>query len=423
MFFNKNKNKEELKEEPLNYWEKESHMLAVPENPTKELLDTVSDRVSEIEGVKIISKNDLTDKAPGKIKLSYENEEFEIGYYPSGFSLPEIYIKNYYFSENELEKLRNAKTSLTIFMKFNKDSKKSYHLQLKIALAMIPDMIGLMDESAEKMIPASWVKMAANSKVCPGSNDLFTVQAVSDDKGEVWLHTHGLSRCGVTELEILQSDKKNYNNHYNLLTTFASYLLDKKDNYNGSAYIGFLSNRQPLVVTYVPWTKGLNEYKNLNLGGMEDRKEGHKSKTSIIFVYKNEEDEKQGKLTPVSEFDNLLGDNPIFFISDEETARMKALAAERFNFVKETANKEENEIIIKIGLPIEGDKTNCEHIWFELIEFDGDKFKAKLTQKPYNVKNIQKGDERWYTVEDVTDWLIYTPNFTINPGSAYLLMQ
>lgn len=423
MFFNKNKNKEELKEEPLNYWEKESYMLAVPENPTKELLDTVSDRVSEIEGVKIISKNDLTDKAPGKIKLSYENEEFEIGYYPSGFSFPEIYIKNYYFSENELEKLRNAKTSLTIFMKFNKDSKKSYHLQLKIALAMIPDMIGLMDESAEKMIPASWVKMAANSKVCPGSNDLFTVQAVSDDKGEVWLHTHGLSRCGVTELEILQSDKKNYNNHYNLLTTFASYLLDKKDNYNGSAYIGFLSNRQPLVVTYVPWTKGLNEYKNLNLGGMEDRKEGHKSKTSIIFVYKNEEDEKQGKLTPVSEFDNLLGDNPIFFISDEETARMKALAAERFNFVKETANKEENEIIIKIGLPIEGDKTNCEHIWFELIEFDGDKFKAKLTQKPYNVKNIQKGDERWYTVEDVTDWLIYTPNFTINPGSAYLLMQ
>lgn len=426
MFFNKNKNNskdEELKEQPLGYWEKESYMLVVPENPTEELLDKVSERVAKIEGVKIISKNDLTDKEPGKIKLSYENEEYEIGYYPSGFSVPEMYIKNYYFSDNELEKLRNAKASLTIFMKFNKDSKKSYHLQLKLALAMVPDMIGLMDESAEKMIPTSWVEMAANSKVLPGANDLFTVQAVSGDKGEVWLHTHGLCRCGLTELEILQSDKENYNNHYNLLTTFASYLLDKKDNYKNSAYIGFLSNRQPIVATCIPWTNGLKEYKNLILGNTDDRKDGHNSKTSIIFVYKNEEDEKQGKLTAVSEFDDLLADNPVFFISDEETARMKALAAERFNFVKEAASKEENKVILKIGLPIEGDKSNCEHIWFELIEFDGDKFKAKLTQEPYNVEGIQKGDENWYTVEDVTDWLIYTPNFTVNPGNAYLLMQ
>lgn len=420
MFFSKNKI-QELKEEPLGYWEKESYMQIVPENPTRELLDSVCERVANIDGVEIIKQNKLTEKEPGMIKLKYENEEYEIGYHPSKFSLLQMYInKNYYFSEDELKKLKNAEVALIIYMKFNKNSKKSYHLQLKIALAMVPDMIGLMDESAEKMLPPTWVRMTANSKVLPGANDLFTVQAVSNDKGEVWLHTHGLCRCGVTELEILQSDKENYNNHYNLISTFASYLIDKKEAYDKSAYIGVLCNKQPVVATYVSWTKGLGEYKKLNLGSIEDRKEGHKSKTSIIFIYKSEEDEKNGKLTKVSEFNDLWGDNPIFFISDEETARMKALAEERFNYVKQQSKNKENKIIIKIGLPIDS-KENREHIWFELIEFEGDKFKAKLLQEPYNVDNIHEGDERWYAIEDITDWIIYTPNFTINPGNAYML--
>jgi len=68
------------------------------------------------------------------------------GYYPSKFSMPEMYInKRYYFREEELEKLRNANMALTIFMKFGESPKKSYHFQLKLALAMIPNLIGIMD--------------------------------------------------------------------------------------------------------------------------------------------------------------------------------------------------------------------------------------------------------------------------------------
>ena len=415
MNFNK-----KLKEEPLGYWEKESYMLIVPKVPNKDLLEDVAKRISNIDDVNIIEEQRLGEKNPGKIKLSYENEEYEIGYYPSKFSLPEMYIKNYYFSDEEIEELREAKAALTIFMKFNNNPKKSYQLQLKLALAMVPNMIGLMDESAEKMLPVEWVKMTANSKTLPSSNDLYTVQAVSNDNGEIWLHTHGLCRCGITELEILQSNKENYNNHYNLITTFAGYLMEQKEKYKKSAYIGILSNRSPIVVTYISWTKALEEYKNLNLGSALDRKNGHNSKTSVIFIYKNENDEKQEKITKVSDYDKLWGDNPIFFISNEETERMKIVAMERFNFVREAAKKKENKIIIKIGLKInESDK--FEHTWFELIEFEGEEFRAKLLQEPYNVKDIHKGDERLYTVKNVTDWVIYTPNFTVVPGNVYLL--
>lgn len=426
MFFKKQK-KETLEEAPLGYWEEQSYMSIIPKEQSENPLVGMFDRIENIEGLEIIEKKGLTIENPGYLKLQYENEEYEIGFYPNNFELQPFYITTaYHFEKEELEELKKAEKAMTIFMKFQKDSKKSYHLQLKIAQAIVPNMLALLDESAEKILPSRWVFMAASSNIVPSANDLYSVQAVINENNEVWLHTHGLCRCGLTELEILQSDKEHYNQHYNLISTFASFLIDKNSEFNyleNSAYIGILLDRTPVVVTCLSWTKALKEYPNNILGGLKDREQGHNSKTSIIFLYKSEEDEKQKILSKVSIYNNLWGDNPIFFISNEETARMKALAIERFHFVKEQFENKENKIIIKIGLKTNGnDNYDLEHIWFELLEFKKDKFKAKLTQEPYNVDNMHTGDEAWFTVDDVTDWVIYTKEKMITPGNSYLLI-
>ena len=174
--------------------------------------------------------------------------------------------------------------------------------------------------------------------------------------------------------------------------------------------MAFIGQSAPNIRKKMQWIEGLQDYTIRDVV-----KEAEK-----VYHKREVEDEKQEKVTKVSEFDKLWGDNPIFFISNEETARMKALATERFDFVKEAAKNKENKIIIKIGLPVDNEG-NFEHIWFELIEFEGDNFRAKLTQEPYNVDNIHEGDERVYTVKDVTDWIIYTPDFAVNPSNAYLL--
>ena len=426
MFNKKKKGKvlEFLKEEPLGYWEEKSYMIAIPKDETRNMLENIFEKINSIDGVQI-KRKDFSIEQGGEATLIYDKEEYEVGFYVSDFAFHEMLsVQSYYFSEKEMEDLRKASKALTVFMKFNKDAQKSYHLQLKLIIAMVPDLLAILDESAEKLICSRWAKMAAESKTAPGPNDMYLVQAVSDEKGEVWLHTHGLCRCGVTELEILQSDKENYNNHYNLITTFASRLLDKKEEFipkESSAYIGRMSNDQPIVVTYLSWVEGLKEYKNPKLGGVLDRKEGHNSKTGIIFIYKNEYDEENRKVSRITEYNSTLGDNPIYFLSNEETARMKKLAIERFKFVKEQSENKENKVIIKIGLHQTDDENEFEHIWFELMEFDGEKFKAKLLQEPYFVKNMHQNDEGWYTVEDVTDWVIYTPKYSVTPNTAYLL--
>ena len=156
------------------------------------------------------------------------------------------------------------------------------------------------------------------------------------------------------------------------------------------------------------------------MGGEKDRQSGHNSWTSIVFLYKSEKDEEKGKVSKITDYNQLWGDNPIFFISNEETSRMKALAIERFNYVKESFKNKENKILIKVGLPLE-EKGQFEHIWFELLELKENKFKAKLTQEPYDVKDLHTGDEAWYTTQEITDWIIYTKDFAVNPNNAYLL--
>jgi len=309
-----------------------------------------------------------------------------------------------------------------IFMEFKNNPKKSYHLQLKLALALIPDCIGVLDESAERMLPVRWVNLTAKSKVLPSAKDMFIVQAVQGKNNEVWLHTHGLNRCGLTELEILDSNQEHYEQHYHLILTYAMYLIDKSEEFDprmSSAYIGRLINGYPVVVTCKSWTEGVLEYKKLTLGNIKDRENGHNGKTSVIFLYQSEQAEENGVLSKVSIYDDLWGDNPLFFFSDEETNRMAQVARERFKYVKENAQKEKNTVLIKMGLEVPNG--GYEHIWFELLEMKGDKFKAKLTQEPYDIPNIHTGDIAWYTINQVTDWIIYTKEMEITPNSAYLL--
>lgn len=413
-----------IKEAPLNYWEEKSFMLVIPANNNEDYLNNCFERISAIKGVKIKDKDFVVEKGLIRLILEYEDEEYEVGVYPGGISVPEYYLsKSFFFSEEEKEAILKAQKSLTIFMKFSDNYKKSYHLQLKLVVAMVPDLIGVMDESAEKMLPAKWVFMTAESNVLPNPKSLFTVQAVAGKNKEVWLHTHGLCRCGIPELEILESDEANYQNHYNLISTYAMHLLDKKNdlpNFEVGCFIGRLINGYPVVVTSRSWTEGIREYKRLKLGNLKDRSGGHNTKTNIIFLYQSEEDENNRVLSKISIYDKLWGENPLFYFSDEETFRMKALAMERFNYVKEAFKDKDNTVLIKVGLPLK-EKGKFEHIWFELLEVKGKKFKGKLTQEPYDVPDMHTGDEEWYTVDDVTDWIVYTKDFTVNPDNAYLL--
>lgn len=427
-----------IKEAPLAYWEEFSYMLALtPENYI--ISEDVFANIKAIDGVEIKEKIMPSEDLPGKLVISYDGMDFEVGFYIGDFYTEEMYQwQLQYFTEEEKEQILKVKKALNVYMKFEGNPKKCYHLQLKLIYAMIPEMVALCDESAERMLNKKWVELAVKSNVLPAPISLYTVQAVYDEN-EVWLHTHGLCRCNLHEIEILDSNKDDSRTHYDLISNYACRLLDENNhveeddgNEQGeeTIHMGVFYDGNPIVATSKKWINSLKYYPKDILGGIEDRKDSHNSKTNILFLYGSEEDFNKKCLRKPSEFTKKLENNPLYYISTEETARMSSLARERFSYVermlKEKQEGKDIGIIIKLGLETidkDGnlDKKNREHIWFEALSMEGDSFKARLTQEPYNIPNLHEGDEGTYSIDYVSDWRIHTENGVITPETVYLL--
>lgn len=425
--------------------EKLSFMSALT-NEKFAMSEELFEAVDKIKGVLIKEKSILPEEDIGSMLVSYEGCEYKVSFCFDECS-PDFLqnMQRRYFTEKEHEQIDNTRFLFSLAMQFSGNPQKSYHLQLKLIYAMIPEMTALYDKDAFIILNRKWVELAVKSELLPSIESLYNVHAVNDG-AQVWLHTHGLSRCNLHELEILGSNVDDFNTHYSLLSCYAGVLvneyiksLDSKesiqDDFNDFSEevfnIGVFSDGEPIVAFSMPWEEAMRYYPKNIIGSYDERKDNHMSDSNVIFLYGSEEDMIKNRPRKIGEFSDKLNDNPMFFVSDIETERMSALAKERFYYIErlmkeKPVNVENFEILVKLGLPTldengDLDYDNREHIWFELLSFEGEKFKARLIQEPYYIPDIHEGDEGLYSVSDVTDWNIYIDNKAITPETVYCL--
>ena len=121
--------KKNLVEKPLEYWEEKSYMLVIPPKFENDLLKNSLERLFKNEEFEIINNNYQLDSAIN-IKIKYDGEEYEVGFYAGGLSVPDYYLnKNFLFKETEKEALLKANHAITIFMKFKENVKKSFQIK------------------------------------------------------------------------------------------------------------------------------------------------------------------------------------------------------------------------------------------------------------------------------------------------------
>ena len=407
-------------------------MLAVPGDPTDVANGVL--HLARLKNAKDFTVNHLEEKA-GELRLTigYLGEEYAVRMFPTEFQIPELYRIQHFFPDVDIEAIQKSHEGLSVIMEFGTDPLASYHLQLKIIHAAIPKKLAVFDDSSEKILSGTWVELAAASAVAPAPRYLYTAQAVSDEDGTVWLHSHGLNRCGLPELEVLASDKENYQSHYSILEMMANRMLemDHPLEEGEPLYLAQLSRDVHLVTTQINWKHAVEFFDENMLGGTCDREEGHNGNTSVIFTYPTQESFDEGRLSSVQVYDELLKDNPVYLLSTAETNRMKALAAERLSYVKKAYEDPDNKILLKLGLTVDeehrSEENDKEHIWFELMQIlpepeeNGEEFLAQLTQEPYYISGLNSGDMGEYRWDQVTDWLIYTPERRLSADDVYLL--
>lgn len=403
-----------------------SYMLVIPQQE-EDLLDIkgMLDRLSETEGIEVISKS--MEDFTMKLQLKVDGENYQAEVYPTSFQVPEMYRIQHFFPDVDIEAVKEAENGLAVEMYFGEEALLSYHAQLRIIHALIPDKLAIFDDSSEKILSGRWAELAASSKIPPAPRYIYTVQAVSGEDDTVWLHSHGLNRCGLPELEILDSSKSVYQSHYSVIETMANRMLEMEEPLEPmeALFLARLTRDISLITTLVPWSEAVEHYDENMLGGKSDRAESHNENTSAIFAYLSHEDYENGRYAPVSVYDEYLHDNPLYMVTTNETVRMKALAAERQDYLKKAFERGEKPILVKMGLEVDEEyKTednSREHIWFELMDIKEDRLKGELTQEPYFIEGLQTGSIGEYALKDITDWLIYTPERRITPDDVYLL--
>lgn len=409
--------------------QEKSYMLAIPTEPSDiNSFIRILNHLNQSRYFKVLSSR--LEETSLKLELESGDINCWAEIYLSDFDgseLPEIYRIQHFFPDVDIAAIEKAVVGISVAMEFGKDALAYYHLQLRIIDAILPDKLAVLDESSEKILSGRWVTLAAASNIPPAPSYLFTVQAVAGENTDVWLHSHGLNRCGITELEILNSTKDMYQIHYSIIERLANRILeaDKPLEPGDSLYLARLSDSIPMIVTIVGWEEAIRFYDDNILGGLKDRKDGHNRDTSAIFVYQSKEDYENHRMLPVSVYDEYIKQNPIYMISNDETDRMKALAQERLPFLRRALSNRANHILLKLGLEIDEEYRTednfKEHIWFELLKMDDDRLTAKLTQEPYYISGLHEGDTGLYTCSQITDWLIYTPQKRLSPDDVYLM--
>lgn len=402
-----------------------SCMIAIPkcEEDLKDI-EGIMNRISNNAEIKLLAHE--YDEGM-KLTLEVEEMEYTVVMAPVDINLSEMYRIQHFFPDIDIDTVQKAEFGLEVDMEFGEDALTSYHAQLKIMNVLMPDAVAILDASSEKVLSGKWVKLAAESKVPPAPRYIYTVQAVSGEDDCVWLHSHGLNRCGIPELEVLNSTIDTYQSHYNIIETMAGRLLELEEplEMGEPFYLARVTEDIPMFTTLVPWQEAVEHYPDDMLGGKCDREDSHNENTCGIFVFASQEDLENGEYSPVSIFDEFLQDNPLYMISNKETDRMRNLAAERLSYMLDAAKNDENTIILKIGLEMDEefkeDDNEREHIWFELLEVEDGAVRCRLTQEPYFVKNMHEGSEGTYNFDKITDWLIYTKERRISPDDVYIM--
>ena len=341
--------------------------------------------------------------------------------------LDEVHLEWGYLTAEEIQATRESRWSLGVSALFGLSPLEDYHRQLKVLATVAPDAAVTYDISAGWPRSGEWLREAAAARVPPAPENLYCVHVVRDDnpkKDRVWMHTHGLLRCGTIELELIEVPAQDAGTLSDLLNTAAALTIEMGPPPPGEPFHA----GQDLVLVWVPWEQGIRYAKRSAMGSRKDRDEFHDGPSGILLVPAGDRFDLFGLLG--RRYDNpavylpVLANNPLLWVSTMETQRMCRLAKERldrYQALWESHRDDEDWLfLMKLGYAVDGaeEQDDREHLWFELHGTQADQVEATLVNEPYGITGMHEGDRGWHSLDLLSDWAILCPLGRFDPDNV-----
>ena len=444
--FKKNKNIEESVSIDIETEEKEivldraSSMATYPKKFENNLSkDSIIEKISKSDEIELLSISEYLEEIDGfSADFKYLDTEYK-----------DVLIKDANFDEldymedikkyntrplidGEIEGAQKLKYSIYTNVIFNEKPTQDFHFQLKLLYLLSGDCYLLQDVSGDQYFSGEWLKISAKSKITPSPDSMYKIDAVVDNENgerKIWLHTHGLNRMGIVELDILEVTKYP-EQQYEFLNYLAKFMMDSSEEIKNYKVIEPAKDTKVILLDY---DRGIdivaklsNKVKETILGGISDRDDYHTGNRSIVFVV-----DSNNKYQLTNYIADNLANNPLLWVSSIETKRMSEKAKETFEYFKsiylEKSKIEDWEFLIKVAYQMDGtnpEDNENEHLWFSVesvgAESNDNKLVAKLLNKPYYVKALKEDKSYTINMDNLTDWLIYTPKIRFDTENIFI---
>ncbi len=303
----------------------------------------------------------------------------------------------------------------------------SYRYQLRLATAVAgEESPAIFDAGAHRLIPPTEAhELTITSSVVPPIERLFSVHVVARED-ERWVHTHGLNRIGLPELDLVDVPASLADEAARTLLTCVASLLCDYDPPPGYPTAPIALAGPELRASLVWWKEAVERMPEGVVGGADDRPDAPHRGWRMLLVALDREARPRPWQPPVRVLEHIASGGGIR-ISRREIDRRAALARERWPDAATLFARHGGQagwrFVVKAAFTVDGGlPENREHLWFVAKSLDADGFAGSLITEPQAIARFHAGDEGAHPTSIVTDWSILAPSGSYGPADAGLLL-
>lgn len=228
------------------------------------------------------------------------------------------------------------------------------------------------------------------------------------EERSVWVTTHGLTRCGRVELEMLGVPAE--------LTPEAAHIVDS---------LAALTLESPMPPASQVMTLGPDILVSLmkceeavcmldeNSPGIAER---HLPSVAIVSP-------ECSSVCPYEALSRVRAGDTAVAKTSRSTRRQAAIAGDSWSLFLEAAQQigENEHAACMVQVPwtnSEEEDSPCEYLWFRVTKVDPPNIVGKLAHKPKYALSLSEGHQETLGVNDITDWIVITPVGPMGPGDS-----
>ncbi len=380
------------------------------------------DKSTEFETIDIVK----VDEGKRQVTIKYQEEIYDVLiYFDEILNYRDMALKNK-FTDVEIRAYNTSKIGFFTEVLFKADLKKSYFFQIRVLFNVFTNVSSMIDVSSWSVRSGKWFKKACCNINMIEPSLFYGLHALENNpQSPYWLHSHGLSRCHVYEIEMFNVSRNDVAVAYIYMNTLAISLLDKGNNRGNEYYTEYMPIKlsAQLIMTMTDVRDAFLKYPDLV--GVKSSDRSHQPMPSrAMFFYIDENEYMSKAIKDLTEIDNL-NYNPIIFIPNTEVERRKKLAKETFQtFLKIVRTKKcvgEIEVAMEIDSRFKTNSLTHENLWFVFEKYDRDSkiLEGKLNNNAKLITGLTAGSTIILEYDNLIDWNIFMNNEQITPTDAY----